>query len=90
MSSLEMEADITLDQATLPWYLGIDFGTTSISAALFNRKSGEVYPIYWELVDVKPELNIPEINLEFTFSTKKLKLILARLKKYIGYHQLFI
>ena len=68
-----MEADITLDQATLPWYLGIDFGTTSISAALFNRKSGEVYPIYWELVDVKPELNIPEINLEFTFSTKKVK-----------------
>ena len=68
-----MEADITLDQATLPWYLGIDFGTTSISAALFNRKSGEVYPIYWELVDVKPELNIPEINLEFTVSTKKVK-----------------
>ena len=68
-----MEADIRLHQEALGWYLGIDFGTTGISAALFNGRSKEIYPIYWELVGAKPELNIPEINLEFTFSTEKVK-----------------
>ncbi len=29
------------------WYLGIDLGTTGISAALLNRTSCTVYPIYW-------------------------------------------
>lgn len=29
------------------WYLGIDFGTTGISAALLNRQTLQVYPIYW-------------------------------------------
>ncbi|BAZ67110.1 hypothetical protein NIES4106_18640 [Fischerella sp. NIES-4106] len=29
------------------WYLGIDLGTTGISATLFNRSTNEVYPIYW-------------------------------------------
>lgn len=29
------------------WYLGIDLGTTGISAALMNRSSCVVYPIYW-------------------------------------------
>lgn len=29
------------------WYLGIDLGTTGISAALFNRSKSLVYPIYW-------------------------------------------
>lgn len=33
------------------WYLGIDFGTTGLSAALLNRLSGDIYPIYWELGD---------------------------------------
>ncbi|HLO49159.1 MAG TPA: hypothetical protein VK211_12145 [Kamptonema sp.] len=31
------------------WYLGIDFGTAMLKAALLNRESGEVYPIYWEV-----------------------------------------
>ncbi len=31
----------------LIWYLGIDFGTTGISAALLNYSSGQRYPIYW-------------------------------------------
>lgn len=66
-----MEDDIALHQGNLAWYLGIDFGTTGISAALFNERSGKIYPIYWKLVAAKPELNIPEISLEFTFSTKK-------------------
>jgi hypothetical protein len=29
------------------WYLGIDLGTTGISAALLNRLTAEVYPLYW-------------------------------------------
>nr|WP_199306655.1 hypothetical protein [Anabaena sphaerica] len=29
------------------WYLGIDLGTTGISAALLNRSQLVVYPIYW-------------------------------------------
>jgi len=68
-----MEADITPPQTTSVWYLGIDFGTTGISAALFNRSSGEIYPIYWELVGAKQELDIPEVNQEFTLSTKTVK-----------------
>ena len=68
-----MEADITLNQRNLAWYLGIDFGTTGISAALFNERSRKIHPIYWKLVHVKPELDVPEINLEFTFSTKKVE-----------------
>ncbi|MBH8564366.1 hypothetical protein I8748_19610 [Nostoc sp. CENA67] len=34
----------TLDSV---WYLGIDLGTTGISATLLNRSNFVVYPIYW-------------------------------------------
>ncbi|MEG4987870.1 hypothetical protein QUB08_19150 [Microcoleus sp. BR0-C5] len=30
------------------WYLGIDFGSTGLSAALLDRTSGQLHPIYWE------------------------------------------
>jgi len=30
------------------WYLGIDFGSTGLSAALLDRTTRQVYPIYWE------------------------------------------
>ncbi|MCU0541950.1 MAG: hypothetical protein MUE44_07120 [Oscillatoriaceae cyanobacterium Prado104] len=30
------------------WYLGVDFGTTGLSAALLDRASGQLYPIFWE------------------------------------------
>jgi hypothetical protein len=33
------------------WYMGIDLGTTGISAALFNTSSCEVYPIFWSAED---------------------------------------
>ncbi|BAZ28183.1 hypothetical protein NIES4074_06140 [Cylindrospermum sp. NIES-4074] len=33
------------------WYLGIDLGTTGISAALLNRSGCVVYPIYWSAED---------------------------------------
>lgn len=29
------------------WYLGIDIGTTGISAVLLNRQTCELHPIYW-------------------------------------------
>ncbi|MBE9249240.1 hypothetical protein IQ226_08700 [Dolichospermum sp. LEGE 00240] len=35
------------DTLEATWYLGIDIGTTGISAALLNRSQLIVYPIYW-------------------------------------------
>jgi len=35
------------DTLEATWYLGIDIGTTGISAALLNRSQLVVYPIYW-------------------------------------------
>ena len=32
------------DQA---WYLGLDIGTTGLSAVLFNSTTGQLHPIYW-------------------------------------------
>ncbi len=29
------------------WYLGLDIGTTGISAALLNRSTTEIHPVYW-------------------------------------------
>ncbi len=40
----EVSAENILDSV---WYLGIDLGTTGISAALLNRSTCVVYPIYW-------------------------------------------
>jgi hypothetical protein len=47
------------------WYLGIDLGTTGISAALLNRSTTEVYPLYWsaetqlEATSVKRSFRLP-------------------------------
>ncbi|BAZ87530.1 hypothetical protein [Dolichospermum compactum] len=38
---------ISSDTLDASWYLGIDIGTTGISAALLNRSQLIVYPIYW-------------------------------------------
>ncbi len=38
------------------WYLGIDLGTTGISATLLNRSTNEVYPLYWS-AENQPEAN---------------------------------
>lgn len=40
----EVSADNILESR---WYLGIDLGTTGISAALLNSSTFVVYPIYW-------------------------------------------
>jgi len=29
------------------WFLGLDIGTTGLSAVLLNRSDGQVYPLYW-------------------------------------------
>jgi len=39
--------DISVSRDDGVWYLGIDLGSTGISAALLNRSTTEVYPIYW-------------------------------------------
>lgn len=42
-----------LKSRSLPdnWYLGIDFGTKGLSAAILNRNNAKVYPIYWQQLD---------------------------------------
>ncbi len=39
--------DVSLNPLDSLWYLGIDMGTTGISAALLNRSTAVVYPICW-------------------------------------------
>ena len=49
-TSLHQEEEnnlISNDTLETSWYLGIDIGTTGISAALLNRSQLIVYPIYW-------------------------------------------
>ncbi|MGI2907328.1 hypothetical protein [Tolypothrix sp. VBCCA 56010] len=47
------------------WYLGIDLGTTGISAALLNRSTNVVYPLYWSAEKqsaatlLKPSFRLP-------------------------------
>lgn len=46
------------------WYLGIDLGTTGISAALLNRSTNVVYPIYWSAQNQSAAtLNKPSFRL---------------------------
>lgn len=39
-------AAMAVKDSTL-WFLGLDVGTTGLSAVLLERSSGRVYPIYW-------------------------------------------
>ncbi|MEM8810457.1 MAG: hypothetical protein AAGF01_30980, partial [Cyanobacteria bacterium P01_G01_bin.38] len=48
------ELDVAAPGANIPdalavadWFLGIDVGTTGLSAVLLDRQSGQVYPLYW-------------------------------------------
>ncbi|HEY9661207.1 MAG TPA: hypothetical protein V6C65_22365, partial [Allocoleopsis sp.] len=34
-------------RATPVWYLGLDIGTTALSAVLLNRSQRQLYPLYW-------------------------------------------
>ncbi|WP_392531923.1 hypothetical protein [Nostoc sp. C117] len=41
------DTEVSHDSLESVWYLGIDLGTTGISAALLNSSSLVVHPIYW-------------------------------------------
>ena len=56
-----------VDISSAVWYLGIDFGTTGISAVLLNQSTAQQYPIYWskelqisheELRTLNPQLKV--------------------------------
>jgi hypothetical protein len=56
-----------VDISSAIWYLGIDFGTTGISAVLLNQSTAKQYPIYWskelqisyeELRTLNPQLRV--------------------------------
>nr|WP_243147463.1 hypothetical protein [Scytonema sp. UIC 10036] len=54
--------EVTLETANSVWYLGIDLGTTGISAALLNRSTTEVYPLYW-MAENQPEASTQSFRL---------------------------
>ncbi|WP_017315478.1 hypothetical protein [Mastigocladopsis repens] len=63
--NLTNNTDISPDARQSVWYLGIDLGTTGISAALLNRSTTEVYPLYWsaqtqpEATSIKRSFRLP-------------------------------
>lgn len=46
-SNFVKNQDVALNIQESVWYLGLDLGTTGISAALLNRSTAVVYPICW-------------------------------------------
>lgn len=63
MTAYSEQPEVNISNAV--WYLGIDFGTTGVSAVLLNQSTQEQYPIYWsnklritheELQTVNPQL----------------------------------
>jgi hypothetical protein len=51
-SGSENQLENPIDVHDSIWYLGIDLGTTGISAALLNRSKLVVYPIYWSAENI--------------------------------------
>jgi hypothetical protein len=54
-SSVSISGSTNNDAPKSIWYLGIDLGTTGISAALLNRSTTEVYPLYWSTAQTQEE-----------------------------------
>ncbi|HEY9642552.1 MAG TPA: hypothetical protein V6C57_18850 [Coleofasciculaceae cyanobacterium] len=50
------------------WYLGLDFGTTGLSAVLLNRGSCHLYPLYWVEADDSSGTAEPRFRLPAVFS----------------------
>jgi hypothetical protein len=48
------DTEISSNIGDYVWYLGIDLGTTGISATLLNRSTTEIYPLYW-LTENQPQ-----------------------------------
>ncbi|MBH8572791.1 hypothetical protein I8752_07130 [Nostocaceae cyanobacterium CENA369] len=79
------------------WYLGIDLGTTGISAALLNRSTFVVHPIYWSAENqpggtsfqqsfrLPAEVYLPAASVPHTETqaTPKKNLYSAQLKPYL-------
>jgi len=51
-SNFPNQIELPVDVHNSVWYLGIDLGTTGISAALLNRTQSVVYPIYWSAENI--------------------------------------
>ncbi len=66
-----------VDISKAVWYLGIDFGTTGVSAVLLNHSTAQQYPIYWSnnLGITQEELR----NVQSNFATRSSGKILFRL-----------
>lgn len=65
------DKEVTLEAANSVWYLGIDLGTTGISAALLNRSTTEVYPLYW-IAENQPETSARSFRLPAKFIYQRL------------------
>ncbi|MDX2213343.1 MAG: hypothetical protein SFY66_08650 [Oculatellaceae cyanobacterium bins.114] len=61
------------DAAPKVWYLGIDFGTTGISAVLLNRVSLELYPLYW-CMGTQPDSPVDESASHRNLGDKQFRL----------------
>lgn len=46
-ASLPVDLPPAAAAAETLWFLGLDLGTTGLSAVLLERHSGQVYPLYW-------------------------------------------
>ena len=44
------------------WFLGLDVGATGLSAVLMNRRTGQVYPLYWQMpADDSKHFRLPAV-----------------------------
>jgi len=56
--SLAPPSEVAKSGNTQPWYLGLDIGTTGISAVLLNRTTCELHPVYW--LEIKFPISAPD------------------------------
>jgi hypothetical protein len=95
-SGSENQLEIPIDVHDSVWYLGIDLGTTGISAALLNRSNLVVYPIYWSAENISgatsfqhsfrlpAEVYLPTANgIQAKASQQKSSQYSAQLKPYL-------
>ncbi|MBU7583074.1 MAG: hypothetical protein KAF91_09220 [Nostoc sp. TH1S01] len=94
-SSSPTQIELTVDVHNSVWYLGIDLGTTGISAALLNRSQSVVYPIYWSAENIPgatsfqhsfrlpAEVYLPNASVSQGSSNVKSSQCSAQLKPYL-------
>jgi hypothetical protein len=91
------DTDVVLDIEDAVWYLGLDVGTTGISAALLNRSHSVVYPICWstdnqdrvssfpESFRLPAEVYLPSVSLPPTETENTQLQELAEYQQHISY-----